>query len=447
MRPEMTATHKAAMATDANKAFDTAPPPENLPADAPSPTVPSTAGGKILTRMLAAFTFRDFRVLWFGSCTSSIGTWMQNVAENWLVLSLTGSAFFLGLDAFLQQLPIILFMLIGGVLADRFDRRRTLIVSQYIQMSCAFTLAALVFSGHVHIWQILTLSFITGSAQAFGGPASQALIPSLVKKEVLPNAIALNSIQFNLARVIGPLLAGATLAVFGMVMCFSLNGLSFLVVIVALMALHVKHIPPAAPKRIRDELKGGLSYVKNTASLKELTILAATMTFLAFSMMTFLPVFAKEIFHQDVGLYSRLMAFSASGSVVGALIIAWMGKYKRMGLTTLCTQALSGLLIVAFALSRVLWLSEVLLFVFGVALMIVFSTVTSLVQLIAPNEMRGRVMSIYMVAFRGGMPLGSLISGYAASKFGAPTVIVVNGVLLTMVAIYFFLRSATTREI
>jgi MFS family permease len=413
----------------------------------PPSAEPTTTGGRILGRMLAAFTYRDFRVLWFGSCTSSIGTWMQSVAENWLVLSLTGSAFFLGLDAFLQQLPIILFMLIGGVLADRFDRRRTLIVSQYIQMSCAFTLAMLVFSGHVQIWQILTLSFITGSAQAFGGPASQALVPSLVDKSVLPNAIALNSIQFNLARVIGPLLAGAALAAFGMVSCFSLNGLSFLVVIVALMSLHVKHIPPSAPKRLRDELMGGLSYVKNTENLRELTILAATMTFLAFSMMTFLPLFARGVFHQDVGLYSRLMAFSGIGSVIGALVIAWLGRYKRMGLTALITQAISGLIIIAFASSRVLWVSEILLFVFGMSLMVVFSTVTSLVQLIAPNELRGRVMSIYMVAFRGGMPLGSLISGYFASKIGAPTVLVVNGILLTVVATYFFARSKGVREL
>ncbi|MCU1307267.1 MAG: putative multidrug-efflux transporterc [Acidobacteriaceae bacterium] len=401
----------------------------------------------MLNRMLAAFTYRDFRVLWIGSCTSSIGTWMQNVAENWLVLSLTGSAFYLGLDAFLQQLPIILFMLIGGVFADRFDRKRTLIVSQYIQMTCAFTLAGLVFSGHVHVWQILCLSFITGSAQAFGGPASQALIPSLVDKKALPNAIALNSIQFNLARVVGPLLAGVTLAAFGMSLCFSLNGLSFLVVIVALMSLRVQHIPPLAPKRMRDELIGGLSYVRNTKTLMELTILAAVLTLLAFSTLTFLPLFAKEVFHQDVRLYSRLMAFSAAGSVIGALVIAWKGRYKGMGLTSLIMQGLSGILMIGFASSRVLWLSEILLFVFGLSLITVFSTVTSLVQLIAPDELRGRVMSIYMVAFRGGIPVGALASGYAASKIGAPAVMMFNGVLLIIVAAYFLIRSKLVREL
>src|SRR5438093_7182428 len=162
--------------------------------------------------MLAAFTYRDFRVQWFGACTSSIGTWMQIVAQNWLVLSLTNSAFFLGLDAFLQQLPIILFTLIGGVFADRYDRRRTLLTSQYIQMATSGTLALLMYFQVVQVWHIMGLSFIPGVAQSFGGPAYQSLLPSPVDEKDLPNAIALNSIQFNLARVLAPLLFAATLA-------------------------------------------------------------------------------------------------------------------------------------------------------------------------------------------------------------------------------------------
>jgi MFS family permease len=413
----------------------------------------SHAGGTAVRRTLAAFRYRDFKILWLGSCTSSIGTWMQNVAENWLVLSITGSAFYLGLDAFLQQLPIMLFSLLGGVLSDRFDRRRILLVSQYIQMSTAFTLAVLVFNGLNHVWPIMVLSFITGSAQAFGGPASQALVPTLVEKNDLPNAIALNSIQFNLARVVGPLLAGLALATLGrnaterMTSCFSLNGLSFLVVIMALLMLRVKHIPPVAPRRISEELKGGLSYVKSEGSLVALTILAFATTFLAFAVLTFLPLFAKQVFHQGVGEYTRLMAFSGSGSVVGAIVVAWLGKYQRMGRTALIVQAMCGLLIAAFALSHVLWLSDLLLFFTGAALIIVFATITSLVQLVVPNELRGRVMSIYMVAFRGGMPLGSLVSGYFASKFGAPIVLIVNGILLAIVASYFLIRSHGVREL
>ncbi|MGE5358568.1 MAG: MFS transporter [Bacteroidales bacterium] len=400
-----------------------------------------------LRRVAAAFGYRDFRVLWIGACTSSIGTWMQSVAENWLVLNLTGSAFFLGLDAFLQQLPIMLFTLIGGVVADRRDRRRMLLASQYVQMTTAFALALLVFTGVVQIWHILTLSFITGLAQAFGGPAYQSLIPSLVEKKDLPNAIALNSIQFNLARVIGPLLAGASLAAFGMVSCFTLNGLSFLAVIVSLLSLRVRHIPVVTTERVVTQLRGGLSYVWHERALFSLTVLAFATTFLGTPLLTLLPVVVQKVFHQDVGAYSRMMAFSGAGAVCGALVVAWLGRFRRMGTIALLVQILFGLLIAAFALSRTLWLSDLLLFVSGACLMVVFSTITSLVQLTAPNEMRGRVMSIFMLAFRGGMPLGALVAGYLAGAWSAPTTLVIEGALLAIVAVYFLARYRTVGEI
>jgi len=411
---------------------------------------------RALRRTLAAFTYRDFRVQWIGACSSAIGTWMQIVAQNWLVLSLTNSPFYLGLDAFLQQLPIILFTLIGGVFADRYDRRKTLLASQYIQMGTSATLTVLMYLHVVQVWHIMGLSFITGLAQSFGGPAYQSLLPSLVDKKDLPNAVALNSIQFNLARVLGPLLFAATLAAFvkggysepqAMNAAFALNALSFFVVIGTLMSLHVKHVPTVHTKRMRDELQGGLHYVRHHSSLVALIVLAATTTFLGFAILTFLPVFAQRVFHGGAGTYSQLMAFSGAGSICGALIVAWLGKFPRMGLTALLMQAIYGLLIFAFANSHVIWLSEILLFFTGAALMMVFSTVTSLVQLIAPNEMRGRVMSIYLVAFRGGMPLGSLISGYFATTIGAPMVIAINGALLVLVALYFLLiRSHGVRE-
>jgi MFS family permease len=408
-------------------------------------------------RMFVAFTYRDFRLQWIGACTSSIGTWMQIVAQNWLVTSLTNSSpFYLGLDAFLQQLPIILFTLIGGVVADRYDRRRTLIASQYVQMFTSASLAVLVYFQLVQVWHILLLSFLTGCAQAFGGPAYQSLIPSLVDKKDLPNAVALNSIQFNVARVLGPTFFGVTLAVYlhwgyseaqAMNACFLLNSLSFLVVVSTLMSLHVKHIPHTSTTRMLDDVKSGLSYVRHHASLTSLILLAAATTFLGFAVLTFLPVFAQRVFHGGAGTYSQLMAFSGGGSIVGALIIAWLGQFKRMGLTALLIQAVYGLLIVAFAMSRLLWLSDLLLFLTGAALMIVFSTVTSLVQLIAPNEMRGRVMSIYMLAFRGGMPIGSLVSGYFASYVGVPWVIGINGGLLVAVAVYFLLSRHGVRNV
>ncbi len=398
----------------------------------------------LLQRTLTAFTYRDFRVLWFGAFTSTVGTWMQKVAQSWLVFELTKSSFFLGLDDFLGQLPILLFTLLGGVIADRHDRRRLLVGSQYVQMATAFILAGLVFAGRVHIWHILALSAVTGFAQAFGGPAYQALIPSLVHKKDLPNAIALNSIQFNLARVFGPLLAGIAL-IFGTAACFALNGVSFVVVIVALMSLHIKHIAPPDKKPILDELKGGIAYARSQPSIIALTVLAFLTTFLGLPLLTFLPVFARETFHGDVSRYTHMMAFSGAGAVVGALGVAWLGRARRMGLILLLVQVAFGVLVTAFALSRTWWLSCAILFFAGAALMVVFSMTASLVQLIVPDHLRGRVMSIYMVAFRGGMPLGSLAVGYAASLTSAPQVLAVNGALVSLVALYFLVRSEGIR--
>ena len=400
-----------------------------------------------LRRALAAFTYRDFRILWFGAFTSTVGTWMQKVAQSWLIFDLTKSSFYLGLDDFMGQLPILLFTMIGGVIADRHDRRQLLMGSQYVQMATAFTLAALVYWGHVTIATILALSFVAGLAQAFGGPAYQSLVPSLVERKDLPNAIALNSIQFNLARVFGPLLAGITLTAFGTALCFGLNGLSFLVVIMALLALSVKHIPPPDRKPMLQELRGGLSYVRSEPAIVALTVLAFLTTFLGLPLLTFLPIFAREIFHGDVARYSEMMAYSGAGAVVGALFVAWLGRFARMGLTLLLVQLAFGVLVSAFALSRIGWLSNLLLFLDGAALIVVFSMTASLVQLIVPDHLRGRVMSIYMVAFRGGMPLGSLWGGYAASLTSAPYVLAINGGLVSLVALYFLVRSHGVREL
>jgi MFS family permease len=401
----------------------------------------------LLRRAFAAFTYRDFRVLWLGAFTSTVGNWMQEVAQAWLVFDLTKSSFYLGLDDFLGQLPILLFTLIGGVVADRHDRRHLLLGSQFVQMTTAFILAALIFWHRVRVEHILLLSFVAGMGQAFGGPAYQALIPSLVRKDHLPNAIALNSIQFNLARVIGPILAGATLAAWGGAACFALNGLSFLVVIVALLALTIKHIPPPEKKPMMQDLKGGLRYAKGQPAIIALTILAALTTFLGLPLLTFLPVFARDVFKGDINRFSHMMAVSGVGAVCGALIVAWLGRFRHMGWALLGVQATFGLLVVGFAVSRVAWISYALLFCTGASLLMVFSMTTSLVQLIVPDQLRGRVVSIYMVAFRGGMPLGSLAAGYAASRSSAPLVLGTNGVLILAVALYFLIRSHGVREL
>ena len=408
---------------------------------------PDAAVHPIIGRALAAFHYRDFRVLWLGAFTSTVGNWMQEVAQAWLVFDLTKSSFYLGLDDFLGQLPILLFTLIGGVVADRHDRRHVLLGSQLVQMSTAFTLAALIYANAVHVWHILLMSFVAGLGQAFGGPAYQALIPSLVNKKDLPNAIALNSIQFNLARVVGPLLAGAALAAWGDGACFGLNGLSFLVVIIALVSMHIKHTKPVERKPLMQELKGGLRYVKGQPSIVALTILGGLTTFLGLPLLTFLPVFARDVFHGDINRFSHMMAFSGIGAICGALIVAWLGKFHHMGRTLLGTQALFGALVTAFAFSRIGWLSDVILFFTGATLLMTFSMTSSLVQLIVPDNLRGRVMSIYMVAFRGGMPLGSLAAGYAASRTSAPLVLSINGVLISCVAVYFAIRSHGVREL
>ena len=421
-----------------------------MTASGPQSNQPPSEGSALtraLQRVAAALTYRDFRVLWMGACTSSIGTWMQKVAQSWLVLELTNSAWYLALDAFVGEAPLLLFTLIGGVVADRRDRRKLLLVSQIVQLSSAFSLAALVATGHVSIWAILCLSFISGTAQAFGGPAYQSLIPSLVRTEDLPNAIALNSIQFNIARVLGPLLAGIALHRFGMVSCFTLNGISFLVVIGSLLALHVKHVPPAKTRHMWDELRSGLDYARGERRLMALIALAFATTFLAIPLLTFLPLMARNIFHEDVGGYSRMMAFSGGGAIVGAIIVAWLGRFKHMGLTALLVQIVVGAAIVVFSQSRVMWLSQILLLVAGATLIMSMSLVTSLVQLIAPNDMRGRVMSIYMVAFRGGMPLGSLVSGKVADVTSAPVALAIDGVLLVLVGLYFLVRSHGVRDV
>jgi predicted MFS family arabinose efflux permease len=390
----------------------------------------------LLKRVFKAFEYRDFRLLWFGACTSSIGTWMQTVAQNWLVLEITNSPFLLGLDSFLGQIPIFLFSLIGGVVADRVDRRRLLIGSQMVQMSCAFLLAALFAFGKVHVWHILSLSFVVGLAQAFGGPAYQALIPTLVAAKDLPNAIALNSIQFNLARVIGPMLGGLALTSLGAAWCFTFNGISFVAVIIALSWLPMRPLA-ASSASLLASLKEGFGFIQRQHAMAPLIVLAFLMTLLGIPLLVFLPVVVKDVFHMGPRIFTLLLCISGAGAVAGALIVAAFGHIHRKGLATLLTLVNLGILMTAFAMSTSLILSGILLVVAGAALVAVFAMISSLVQLITPDEMRGRVMSVYNVAFRGGMPIGALISGELISKYSVGAVLAGNGVLLAVLGLYF----------
>src|SRR5262245_57410299 len=255
---------------------------------------------------------------------------MQKYAQSWLVFDLTRSNFYLGVDDFLSQLPILLFMLIGGVVADRHDRRRLLTGSQYTQAFSAFALAGLVCTGPLSIAFLFTLSFISGLGQAFGGPAYQALIPSLVPRRDLPNAIALNSTQFNLSRVLGPVAGGAVLTLIGAGWCFAVNGLSFFLVVFALASLHLPpHVPVTRPSALAQELRGGLRYVRDNRIMVVLTILAFVTTFLAMPISTLLPTFATTLQGGSGSPQMRLwmlMACQGLGAILGALIVGTLGR-------------------------------------------------------------------------------------------------------------------------
>ena len=228
----------------------------------------------MLGRVFKAFSYRDFRLMWIGACTSSIGTWMQIVAQGWLIYRLTHNSLLLGFDKFLGGIPILLFSLVGGVVADRVERRRILLMSQYVQMASAAALTILVATGFVQVWQILCLSFISGLAQAFGGPAYQALIPTLVSREDMPNAIALNSIQFNLAVMVGPALAGQALAHLGEKWCFGLNALSFLAPVISLSIIKTRFLPTKTTESMWNSLKEGIRFVRKQPSMEALIVIA-----------------------------------------------------------------------------------------------------------------------------------------------------------------------------
>jgi predicted MFS family arabinose efflux permease len=390
-------------------------------------------------RVFKAFQYRDFRLVWLGACMSSIGTWMQIVAQGWLIYRLSHSASLLALDQFLGGIPIFLFSLIGGVVADRVERRKILLVSQYVQMASATLLTVLVATGLIHVWHILCLSFVSGLAQAFGAPAYQALIPTLVNREDIPNAIALNSIQFNMAVTVGPALAGQALAKLSEKWCFGLNALSFLAPILALSILSARFLPAISPESMFGSLKQGIKFVRRQESMEALIVLAFCMTALSLPMRTYLPVFVKDIFHRGPETFGNLLSCMGFGSICGSLMVAGKGNIDNKGRVALIMILCLGAGIAGFSLSRWLPLSCAMLVLVGACMMAAFATVNSLVQLTTTNEMRGRVMSVYNCAFRGGMPLGNLLSGWLVPLFTAPVVLGVNGLLLSLVALYFLL--------
>jgi len=384
--------------------------------------------------------------MWIGACVSTIGTFVQQFAQSWLVYDLTRDAFYLGLDLFLGQLPIMLFSLVGGVFADRLDRKKMLLLSQYIQMTCAFVLALLFFTHTVKVWHILSLSFIVGVGQSFGGPAYSALLPTLVGPEDLANAVSMNSIQFNLARIIGPTLGGLAYTALGATWCFSLNGISYIAVIISLMVINVRFIAPKTQVSVLKSMKEGIKFIRDREGLAPLVVLAFCTTLFGFSLTGFLPVIVRTIFRGGPGTYELLLVCSGAGSISGALMVAAAEKLKGQGRAALFSLFALGVAIAAFAFSRWLPLSCVLIFLAGAAVMASASLMLSLVQLIVADSMRGRVMSVYNLAFRAGIPLGALSLGKLIPFLGVSVALAGFGLVLAAVVGYFMLamKNVTT---
>jgi predicted MFS family arabinose efflux permease len=395
-----------------------------------------------LSRTFSALQYRDFRLLWLGAITSTIGTFMQTLAQAWLVYTLTGSAFLLGFDGFLSTGPMLLFSLFGGVVADRMARKKIMMASQIAQGTFALILAALIWTHSVKIWHVFLLSFLTGSAQSFSGPAYISLLPLLVKREDVPNAVAMNSMQFNLARVIGPAIGGLVFATMGAAWCFFINGLSFGAVIVALLMIRMPPIQDqrAGQRSVFADMREGFVFVRRLPSLQLLTFLAFAGTFLGMPLFTMLPVVARRIFDLGPRGLSLLQADYGVGSVVGALFVASSSYAAKKGKLALMLQLAFACTLVAFGLSRNLGASLVIAFVAGMCIVGVISLYSSLVQLATSDAMRGRVMSIFMLAFRGGMPLGNLLAGYVAQRWSISAALAVNGSVLAVIALVFILR-------
>jgi MFS family permease len=413
-----------------------------------------------------ALRHRDFRLFWTGNFLSNIGTWMQNIAQGWLVLKLTNSAFWLGLVGFCSSIPILLFALIGGVIADHANKRKLLMVTQSAMMTFAFAMAVLTWLRVINVETIALLALGTGIAMSLNTPSYQALVPQLLPREDLTNGIALNSAQFNMSRVIGPTLGGFAMALVGEGGNFFLNGLSFLAVLIALTRInyHDPAVPGGAggahlnagrrfnsrdangvtaPTQgqghlwspgegrlrtpriggIREKMKEGFAYVAAHPQMSSLILLVSIGSLLAIPYLTFVPYFARDVLHTDEPGLGVLMACSGAGAFAGAITIAWASHLRRRGLFVVRGSIGFFAAIIAFTFSRNFYLSGFLLMLAGYCMIITAATINSLLQHLAADHMRGRVMSIYSTAFLGLPPIGCLVAGSLSHLWTAPHVI------------------------
>jgi predicted MFS family arabinose efflux permease len=364
---------------------------------------------------------------------------MQAVAQGWLVLQLTNSAFWLGLDAFMATAPGFVFTLVGGVFADLIDRRRLLLYTQVVAGIAALGLAALVATGAVNRWMVLGFSFVTGCCMALASPSYLAMTYDLVGREDLANAIAMNSTQFQLSRVVGPALAGVAFRVFGLAGCFFANGISFVAVVVALWMVRSDR-PGSAAHAVSDrralwrDLVEGISYVRNRPRVSSLLILSAVNSFFGAPYFSMVPIYARDIFRLGETGLALMMGIAGGGAFLGALLVAYLGDFRRKGWFVLGGATMFGLCITGFALSSRLTFSLLFLFGLGFALVVSVALTNTLLQKLVTDKMRGRVMSMFLLSFMGTMPIGNILAGTLSNHFGPQRVLAIGGLIVTMAA-------------
>jgi predicted MFS family arabinose efflux permease len=402
--------------------------------------------------MFRALSHRNYRLFWTGAFLSNVGTWMQAVAQGWLVLQLTNSPFWLGLDAFMATAPGFVLTLLGGVFADRIDRRRLLLYTQVVAGLAALTLAALVATSVVNRWMVLGFSFVTGCCMSLASPSYLALTYDLVGREDLANAIALNSTQFQLSRVVGPTLAGVAFRIFGLAGCFFANGLSFIAVVASLWMVRMEPgsnapAPGEKQRAIWRDLMEGLQYVRNRPRVSSLLLLSAVSSLFGAPYFSMVPIYARDIFHLGETGLALLMGTAGAGALFAALLVAYLGDFRRKGWFVLGGAMLFGICITGFALSSRLKLSLMFLFGLGFAFVCSIAITNTLLQKLVTDQMRGRVMSMFVLSFIGTLPIGNLVAGASSTHFGPQPTLAVGGLVVTTVATTVLIFNRRLREL
>jgi len=397
---------------------------------------------------LRALRHRNFQLFFSGQLISLIGTWMDSVAQAWLVYRLTGSSALLGLISFANQVPVFLISPLGGYVADRFSRQKIVIATQAASMCLALTLAWITLSNRVQIWEMFVLASLLGIVNAFDIPARQSFLVEMVGREDLINAIALNSSMFNGARIVGPAVAGILVAKIGEGWCFFANGVSYIAVIAGLLMMRLDpfRLKPASTSAWHT-IREGFAYVGRTAPIRSLLITLAVISFAGLPYAVLMPIFADRILHEGAQGFGILMGVSGAGALLGALLLASRTGVKGLGRWVAVATMFFAVSLIGFAWSGRLWLSCFLLFVTGFAAMITMGSSNTLIQSMVPDHLRGRVMSVYSMSFIGMGPFGSVWAGYTAEHFGAPVTLTVGAIACLAVAIVFAMRLPAFRAV